>query len=168
MTKMSNTTISNTTVTPSRRDILAGAAGIAGAAGLGAATFALGEAIAQPAGLPVRRDIAAFAPDDPQIAKFAAAIQEMMDRSARDPNDPKGWLVNANAHATFCAVPSPTDPDQIHYCYWFLSWHRAIGTCHFDCAQPGGTRMGSSGCAMRSSGDLERGSKICRPAERTG
>lgn len=123
MTKMANMTIA-----PSRRDILAGAAGIAGAAGLGVATFALGEAIAQPAGLPVRRDIATFAPDDPQIAKFAAAIQEMMDRSARDPNDPKGWLVNANAHATFCAVPSPTDPDQIHYCYWFLSWHRAYIT----------------------------------------
>src|SRR5215471_13616433 len=87
--------MTNTTIEPSRRDVLAGAAGVAGAAALGAATFALGHAVAQPAGLPVRRDIATFAADDPQMATFAAAVQEMMDRSARDPNDPKGWLINA-------------------------------------------------------------------------
>src|SRR3974390_392994 len=116
--------MTNTTIAPSRRDMLAGPPALAGAAALGSATFALGQALAQPADLPVRRDIATFPQDDPQIAKFAAAVQEMMDRSARDPNDPKGWLVNANAHATFCAVPGPADPDQIHYCYWFLSWHR--------------------------------------------
>src|SRR3974377_984314 len=75
-----------TTIAPSRRDILAGAAGIAGAAALRATPVGLEQAPAPRAGLPVRRDIATFGADDRQIARIAGAIQEMMDRSARDPN----------------------------------------------------------------------------------
>jgi Common central domain of tyrosinase/Polyphenol oxidase middle domain len=108
----------------SRREVLTGAASMAGAAALGAATaVALRSATAQGAPL-VRRDVATIPTGDPQLAKFAGAIQEMMDRSATNPNDPKGWLVNANAHRDFCAIPS-TNSKQIHFCYWFLSWHRA-------------------------------------------
>jgi len=111
---------------PSRREVLAGAAGFAGATTLGAAgPLALGQASAQPSGLAVRQDIVAFAQDTARFAKFEAAIKEMQDRSATDPNDPKGWLINANAHNDFCAVPTPDGPDQIHFCYWFLAWHRA-------------------------------------------
>jgi hypothetical protein len=116
-------TIENTSA-PSRREMLAGAASIAGAAALGGATaVALRSATAQGAS-PVRRDVAAIPANDGQLAKFAAAIQEMMDRSAQDPNDPKGWLVNANAHRDFCSIDG-ADPNQVHFCYWFLAWHRA-------------------------------------------
>ena len=76
----------------------------------------------------MRRDIASFPQNDPQLAKFEAAIKEMQDRSARNPDDPKGWLVNANSHNDFCAVPAQDGPDQIHFCYWFLAWHRAYIT----------------------------------------
>jgi tyrosinase-like protein/polyphenol oxidase-like protein len=108
----------------SRREILTGAASVAGAAALGAATaVALRSATAQGTPL-VRRDAATIPTNDPQLAKFAGAIQEMMDRSAKNPSDPKGWLVNANAHRDFCAIPT-TSASQIHFCYWFLSWHRA-------------------------------------------
>jgi hypothetical protein len=112
----------------SRREVLAGAAAIAGAAALGAAPLALTPAGAQPAGLAVRQDIVTFAQDATRFGNFQAALKEMQDRSQRDPNDPKGWLVNANAHNDFCAVPAPDGPDQIHFCYWFLAWHRAYIT----------------------------------------
>lgn len=61
------------------------------------------------------------------LATLEAAVQDMMDRSARDANDPKGWLVNARAHRDFCSI-AQSDPMQIHFCWWFLSWHRAFLT----------------------------------------
>jgi hypothetical protein len=112
---------------PSRREILTGAASAAGAVALGATTaVALRSAAAQGGSL-VRRDAATIPANDSQLAKFAGAVQEMMDRSATNPDDPKGWLVNANAHRDFCSLPT-TDSNQIHFCYWFLSWHRAYIT----------------------------------------
>src|SRR5215467_3700885 len=48
----------------------------------------------------------------------------MMDRSTADANDPGGWLAVANTHRDFCSIAGD-DPDQIHYCYWFIGWHRA-------------------------------------------
>src|SRR5712692_686256 len=108
---------------PSRRSIIKGAAGLAGAATIGtAAPFVVS---GQPAAnVPVRQDIVEFAKDASRLAKFEAAIKEMQDRSKANPNDPRGWLINAKAHADFCSVPG-TDPRQAHFCWWFLTWHRA-------------------------------------------
>jgi hypothetical protein len=69
-------------------------------------------------------DIVSFAKDAGRLAKFEGAVKEMQDRSASNPNDPKGWLANANMHRDFCSL-SPTNPAQIHFCWWFLAWHRA-------------------------------------------
>ena len=113
----------------SRRGMLAGAAGLAGAAALATAPTGLRPATAQPtSGLAVRQDIVMLAQDTTRFAAFEAAIKEMQDRSASDPNDPKGWLVNAKAHNDFCAAEDQNGPDQIHFCYWFLAWHRAYIT----------------------------------------
>jgi Common central domain of tyrosinase/Polyphenol oxidase middle domain len=104
-----------------RRAVVGGAAGLAGAAALGILTprSVLGQTAI------LRQDIFAFAQDSTRLQTFVGAVKEMQDRSTSDPNDPKGWLVNANSHRDFCAIPSMTDPAQIHFCWWFLVWHRA-------------------------------------------
>ena len=106
--------------TTSRRAFVGGTTALAGAAALGIASRG---SVAQ--ATRTRMDIATFAQDATRLAKFEAAVKEMQDRSAANPDDPKGWLVNANAHRDFCGIPSPTDPSQIHFCWWFLAWHRA-------------------------------------------
>jgi hypothetical protein len=104
----------------SRRSLMKGAAGLAGSAALGAT---VGLAVRAQT-MPVRMDIAEFAKDASRLAAFEGAVQEMMDRSAADPSDPGGWLAHANAHAQFCSIPND-DPQQVHFCWWFLPWHRA-------------------------------------------
>lgn len=111
----------------SRRSMLKGAAGIAGAAGLGAAVPLVAMGAPAPVALRTRMDITAFAKNAARLAKFEAAVKEMQDRSKTNANDPKGWLVNAKAHADFCPT-AITDPKQVHFCWWFLSWHRAYIT----------------------------------------
>lgn len=69
----------------------------------------------------VRMDIATFAQDVARLAKFEDAVRTMQSHSE---SDPKGWLRNAHAHARYCSV-AETDPDQVHFCYFFLAWHRA-------------------------------------------
>ncbi|MDO9598428.1 MAG: tyrosinase family protein [Azoarcus sp.] len=59
------------------------------------------------------------------MSKIEAAIQEMMDRSDKDKKDPRGWLANAEPHNAFCAATDSRGFSQIHFCYWFLPWHRA-------------------------------------------
>ena len=109
----------------SRRAVLQATASAAGAAGLGA-TIPL-VAMGAPTPTTLRQDIVNFAKDAARLAKFEAAVKEMQDRSKANPNDPKGWLVNAKAHADFCSV-GLADPNQVHFCWWFLSWHRAYLT----------------------------------------
>ena len=111
---------------PSRRAVVAGFGMAAGAAAIGTIGSRV-ESAAQPAGVPVRQDITRFAQDATRLAKFEAAVKEMQDRSARDPNDAKGWLTNARAHADSCSIGGD-DPRQVHFCWWFLSWHRAYIT----------------------------------------
>jgi polyphenol oxidase len=108
---------------PSRRSIIKGAAGLAGVATIGtvAPLSVYGESAVNTA---VRQDVIEFAKDAARLAKFEAAIKEMQDRSKANPNDPKGWFVNARAHADFRAAAG-TDPKQVHFCWWFLTWHRA-------------------------------------------
>jgi polyphenol oxidase len=105
----------------SRRSLIVGAGGIAGAATVGAITpfTAFGQAAT-----PVRQDIVSFAKNATKLASFEGAVKEMQDRSRRNAGDPKGWLINANMHRDFCSIPQSSSK-QIHFCYWFLSWHRA-------------------------------------------
>lgn len=73
--------------------------------------------------LPVRQDIDSMDPG--KLAKVEAAIKEMKERSKKKATDPKGWTVVAKAHADFCAAPGPSGEKQVHFCWWFLPWHRA-------------------------------------------
>ena len=105
----------------SRRETIIGAS-----AGFSAFVLSLDGIPATQAGSSVvtRLDIVELAKNAAQLAKLEAALKEMQDRSASDPNDPSGWLVNARAHAEFCSIAT-TASDQIHFCWWFLPWHRA-------------------------------------------
>jgi hypothetical protein len=104
----------------SRRTVVKGGAALLGVSALG---LAAGSGLAQ--GTRTRMDVVTFAKDASRLAKFEGAVKEMQDRSAANPNDPKGWLANANMHRDFCSIPRPEDPAQIHFCWWFLAWHRA-------------------------------------------
>ena len=108
----------------SRRSIVKGSVALAGLSALGLATRSVHSQTG--GGAPrVRMDIATFAQDTTRLARFEAAMKQMQDASARNPDDPAGWLANANMHRDFCSTPGPGDPTQIHFCWWFLAWHRA-------------------------------------------
>jgi len=102
----------------SRRSVVRGGAALLGLGGLGLLPrTSFGQATR------VRMDITAFAQDQGRLAKFEKAVKIMQDVSPVD--DPKGWLAHANMHRDFCATPDVGDPAQIHFCWWFLAWHRA-------------------------------------------
>jgi Common central domain of tyrosinase len=104
----------------SRREVVAGAAGIAGAGALG--FFGASPLFGQTPR--IRCDIVTFAQDATRLSKFEMAVKQMQDASAANPADSKGWLFNANVHRDFCSIPND-DPNQLHFCWWFLAWHRA-------------------------------------------
>jgi hypothetical protein len=106
----------------SRRSVVKGSIALAGVSALGLATRSVHSQTAPR----VRMDIATFAQDAGRLSRFEAAMKQMQDASASNPNDPAGWLANANMHRDFCAMPGgANDPAQIHFCWWFLAWHRA-------------------------------------------
>jgi Common central domain of tyrosinase/Polyphenol oxidase middle domain len=110
----------STLFAPSRRMFVGGTTAVAGAAALGlAAPSVFGQTPR------TRMDIVTFAQDATRLANFEAAVQEMKDRSAADETDPKGWLIVANTHRDFCPNPRNAS-NQMHYCYWFIAWHRAF------------------------------------------
>ena len=105
----------------SRRSVVKGSVALAGLSVLGLSARSVHSQTAPR----VRMDIATFAQDANRLARFEAAMKQMQDKSASNPNDPAGWLANANMHRDFCSTPGPSDPTQIHFCWWFLAWHRA-------------------------------------------
>ena len=82
----------------SRRSLVKGGAALLGVSVLG---LAPGSGYAQSPR--TRMDIFTFAQDSARLAKFEGAVKEMQDRSAQNPDDPKGWLANANTHRDFCS-----------------------------------------------------------------
>jgi hypothetical protein len=92
--------------------------------GIGGTAVAAGIAAARVTGPAVRQDITRLSPR--RVALLDATIGEMQRRSRLDPSDPKGWRVNALAHAHVCSLVSNADPAQVHGCWWFLPWHRAF------------------------------------------
>lgn len=105
---------------PDRRRFVSTAAGVATLAVAGSAITVKASTPA----LPQRQNINTM--DATKLEKLEGAIGEMMDRSKKNPGDPKGWLANAEPHNAFCAVPTSSGAAQIHFCYWFLPWHRAF------------------------------------------
>src|SRR5258708_7250059 len=104
----------------SRRAVIGGSVGL-----VSVATFrGLAPSAAFGQSSRIRYDIVTFAQDATRLAKFEAAVKQMQDASTASASDPKGWLANANSHRDFCSIKND-DPSQIHFCWWFLAWHRA-------------------------------------------
>lgn len=105
-------------IVSSRRSVLAGAAAL----GIATPFPVFGQT------LRIRLDIATFAQDAARLASFEAAVNEMQQRSAADPDDPRGWLANADLHKAVCAPlgsEGNNAPNQAHYGWWVWPWHRA-------------------------------------------
>jgi len=105
---------------PDRRRFVSTAAGLATLAAAGSAFTGTADSPVPPK----RQNINTM--EATKLEKLEGAIGEMMDRSKTSPTDPKGWLANAEPHNAFCAVPATSGAAQIHFCYWFLPWHRAF------------------------------------------
>src|ERR1700742_4612300 len=81
----------------SRRSIVKGSVALAGVSALGLATRSVHSQTG--GGAPrVRMDIATFAQDASRLARFEAAMKQMQDASASNPDDPAGWLLEPPHH----------------------------------------------------------------------
>ena len=75
----------------------------------------------------VRKNLATLDANSPDIQAFSTAYQAMLKISQNDPNDPHGWIYQANIHGV---NPSKnTGPDGVwnqcqHGTWWFFPWHR--------------------------------------------
>ncbi len=101
---------------PSRREFLARSALAAGGACLAARPS---DVRAQPAGPLVRQDIKALDPNGPEITNLRNAFRVLEARTQTNPQDPTGWLAQANIHRNGCT----------HANWWFFPWHRAYLYC---------------------------------------
>jgi hypothetical protein len=97
---------------PSRREFLARSSLAAGAALLAAQPS---EGLAQPAGPLVRKNIKTLDPNGPEVTKLRNAFSVLEARTQTSPQDPTGWLAQANIHRNSCT----------HANWWFFPWHRA-------------------------------------------
>lgn len=66
---------------------------------------------------------------DEDIAKYKEAITKLRELYVSDPDDPRGWMQQANVHCQFCngAFDQLGYDDvllQVHYSWLFLPWHR--------------------------------------------
>src|SRR5262249_48703361 len=60
-------------------------------------------------------DIKSLDRNGPEIAQLRRAFQILEDRTRTSPQDPTGWLAQANIHRDSCP----------HGNWWFFPWHRA-------------------------------------------
>ena len=104
-----------------RRAAISGGLGLAAAVALEHThSFGAGPATVDP---PKRMPITLMSPR--KLALLKATVAEMMDRSQKNPADPRGWIANAEPHRNFCTTPGFGGAQQVHLCHWFLPWHRA-------------------------------------------
>src|SRR5207248_4726829 len=55
-----------------------------------------------------------------EVTKIKRAYAALRQLHQDDPNDPRGWLQQANVHCYYCA----RDEREIHGSWWFFPWHR--------------------------------------------
>lgn len=104
---------------------------------LGATSLALGAMAAPPAWPLARAADAAHAPPTvfvrPEIhsaaglamvGPYSAAVTQMRNWSAANPNDPRGWTYQANIHGFVTGPAKPAWATCQHGSFFFLSWHR--------------------------------------------
>lgn len=80
---------------------------------------------APPTQLITRPNIYSLDPDGPEVASLRRGVARMMQISADDPADPRGWTFQANIHGAPPDVPEKPEWRQCqHGSYFFFPWHR--------------------------------------------
>jgi tyrosinase len=74
----------------------------------------------------IRQEINDFMKSPEKVEALRRGVRVMEERSLKNPDDPTGWLVQANIHGlpTKKAVSEPLATCQ-HGSFYFLPWHRA-------------------------------------------
>jgi polyphenol oxidase len=79
------------------------------------------------AGLPLRVRKSAFDLSDVEVARLRKAYALLRNLSQTQPDDPRGWLRQANVHCWYCGGPGGNEMGagtEIHGSWRFLPWHR--------------------------------------------
>jgi hypothetical protein len=72
-------------------------------------------------GCHIRRSIATFNPEGPELRSLRRGIEVMM---GRNPTDPTSWIYQANLHGTTDSPPQPLWNQCQHASFYFFPWHR--------------------------------------------
>jgi polyphenol oxidase len=70
-----------------------------------------------------RKAVSALTPNE--VNRLRLAYQRLRDLTASTPNDPRGWMQQANVHCFNCAGAG-----DVHGSWTFLPWHRAFLFTH--------------------------------------
>ena len=65
-----------------------------------------------------------------EVTRLQKAYQAMRDLTASNPNDPRGWMQQANVHCFNCSGGYDPSNIEIHGSWWFLPWHRCYLHVH--------------------------------------
>ncbi len=79
------------------------------------------------ASLPLRVRKSAFDLSDAEVTRLRKAYGLLRNLSQTQPNDPRGWLRQANVHCWYCGGPGGDEMGagtEIHGSWRFLPWHR--------------------------------------------
>jgi polyphenol oxidase len=65
-----------------------------------------------------------------EIARLQNAYQAMRNLTTTKPNDPRGWMQQANVHCFNCSGGYDPSNVEIHGGWWFMPWHRCYLHVH--------------------------------------
>ena len=65
-----------------------------------------------------------------EVTRLQKAYQAMRDLSVSNPNDPRGWMQQANVHCFNCSGGYDASNVEIHGGWWFMPWHRCYLHVH--------------------------------------
>lgn len=65
-----------------------------------------------------------------ELDRLQAAYKALRDLTVKDPNDPRGWMQQANVHCFNCSGGFDPSNVEIHGSWWFLPWHRCYLYVH--------------------------------------
>ena len=65
-----------------------------------------------------------------EVTRLQKAYKAMRDLATSNPNDPRGWMQQANVHCFNCSGGYDPSNVEIHGSWWFLPWHRCYLHVH--------------------------------------
>lgn len=65
-----------------------------------------------------------------ELDRLRTAYQALRDLTVSNPNDPRGWMQQANVHCYNCSGGFDPSNVEIHGSWWFLPWHRCYLYVH--------------------------------------